>query len=109
MIPRTEKHEIRCPVCGFECVHPVAVKVEPVNGDTVVYINRDGVFTTVSRLAERVRGVQITTTFMCEEMHQWDEVRSFHKGITTQTIQRGPDCADPWDAPELTPMTIWRD
>ncbi len=97
------------PVCGFECVHSVAVKVAPVNGDTVVYINRDGVFTTVSRLAERVRGVQITTTFMCEEMHQWDEVRSFHKGITTQTIQRGPDCADPWDAPELTPMTIWRD
>ena len=103
-MPRIDK-EVKCPVCGFECVHPVAVKVEPVSGDTVVYINREGLHTFTSRAAERIRGIQITTTFLCEECHQWDEVRSFHKGITSQEIHRGPD----WTDMECAPTTIWRD
>lgn len=28
-MPRIDD-EVKCPVCGFECVHPVAVRVEPV-------------------------------------------------------------------------------
>lgn len=108
MSPRTITQPpewVTCPVCGFECVHPVAVKVEPVSGDTVVYINHDGLHTFVSRAAETIRGIRITTTFLCEEAHQWDEVRSFHKGITSQTIERGPD----WSDFECAPTTIWRD
>jgi hypothetical protein len=95
---------VMCPVCGHEYVHPVALKAEPVSGDTVVYVNRNGIRTFVSRAAETVRGIQITTTFLCEEGHQWDEERAFHKGITSQTISRGPD----WEDHELMPTTIWR-
>jgi hypothetical protein len=105
---RTISHtpnEVKCPVCGYECVHPVALKVEPVSDDTVVYINHDGLHTVPSRAAERIRGIQITTTFLCEEAYQWDEVCAFHKGINTQTIERGPD----WSDFECTPTTIWRD
>jgi hypothetical protein len=97
--------EVRCPACGYEYVHPVAVKVEPVSGDTLVYINSTGVFAAASSAAERVRGIQITTTFLCENGHQWDETRGFHKGFTTQTVERGPD----WSDAELTPTTLWRD
>jgi len=57
-------NEVKCPVCGCECVHPVALKVEPVSDDTVVYINHDGLHTVPSRAAERIRGIQITTTSM---------------------------------------------
>jgi hypothetical protein len=96
---------VLCPVCGWEYVHPVALKVEPVSGDTIVYINRDGLRTFATSVAERIRGIQITTTFLCEEGHQWDEERAFHKGITSQEVRRGPD----WEAPELMPTTIWRD
>ena len=100
-----EEMEIRCPVCNFESVHPVGVKVEPVNGDTLVYINYDGLITMPSEAAKRVRGIQTTLTYICESGHQWDELRSFHKGNTLLTIQRGPD----WDDAECTPTTIWRD
>jgi hypothetical protein len=96
---------VLCPVCGWDYVHPVALKAEPVSGDTVVYVNRGGIRTFVSRAPEAVRGIQITTTFLCEEGHQWDEERAFHKGITSQTISRGPN----WEDPELMPTTIWRD
>lgn len=34
-----------------------------------------------------------------------DEERAFHKGITSQTVARGPDCGES----ELMPTTIWRD
>jgi hypothetical protein len=96
---------ILCPVCGWEYVHPVALKVEPVSGYTIVYINRDGLRTFATTAAERIRGIQITTTFLCEEGHSWDEERAFHKGITSQEVRRGPD----WEEPELMPTTIWRD
>ncbi len=98
---------ILCPVCGWECVHPVALKAEPVSGDTIVYITSEGIRTIPSTAAQHVRGIRITTTFLCEEGHQWDEERAFHKGITSQKMHRGPDCD--WDAPELMPATIWRD
>ena len=96
---------VLCPICGWEYVHPVALKVEPVCGDTIVYINWEGLRTFATAAAERIRGIQITTTFLCEEGHQWDEERAFHKGITSQEMHRGPD----WEDPELIPMTIWRD
>jgi hypothetical protein len=97
---------VLCPVCGWEYTHPVALKAEPVSGDTVVYINRDGIRTFVSRAAETIRGIRITTTFLCEEGHQWeDEERAFHKGITSQTVSRGPD----HEHPDLWPSTMWRD
>jgi hypothetical protein len=94
-----------CPVCGWEYVHPVALKAEPVCGDTVLYVNSEGLYTFASRAAETIRGIRITTTFLCEEGHQWDEERAFHKGITSQTVSRGPD----HDGFELAPTTIWRD
>lgn len=96
---------VLCPVCGFECVHPVAVKIEPVHGDTMLYVNHDGIHAEVSRAASRVRGIQITTTFLCESGHQWDELRAFHKGITSQSVERGPD----WEDFETAPVTLWRD
>jgi hypothetical protein len=58
---------VLCPVCGWEYVHPVALKVEPVSGDTIVYINWEGLRTFATTAAERIRGIQITTTFLCEE------------------------------------------
>ncbi len=96
---------VLCPVCGWDYVHPVALKAEPVSGDTVVYINSGGIRTFVSTAAQQIRGIRITTTFLCEEGHQWDEERAFHKGVTSQEIRRGPD----WAEPELMPTTIWRD
>jgi hypothetical protein len=99
--------DVMCPVCGWGCIHPVALKVEPVNGDTIVYINSEGLRTFASAAAERFRGIRITTTFLCEEGHTWDEERAFHKGITSQTVRRGPD--PDWSEPELAPSTIWRD
>ena len=106
---RKDLTTIVCPVCGWECCHPVAVKVEPVNGDTVVYINSEGLRTFASTAAERIRGIRITTTFLCEEGHTWDEERAFHKGSTSQTLRRGPDWVDAGVDPELMPTTIWRD
>jgi hypothetical protein len=98
--------DLLCPVCGWEYVHPTALKVEPVNGDTVVYINQEGIRTFATNVAERIRGIRITTTFLCEQGHTWDEERAFHKGITSQSLRRGPD----WPSePELAPTTIWRD
>ena len=96
---------VPCPVCGWDYVHPVALKAEPVNGTTVVYINRDGVRAYPTTIAERVRGIRITTSFICEEGHAWDEERAFHKGVTLQAIRRGPD----WDDAEMVPNTMWRD
>jgi hypothetical protein len=107
-MPRTISHnpnEVKCPVCGYEYVHPVVLKVESVPGDTIGYINRDGLHTVPSHAAERIRGIQRTTTFLCEEAHQWDEVRAFHKGITSQAIECEPD----WSDFECALMTIWRD
>jgi hypothetical protein len=107
-MPRTILHtpnEVKYPVCGYEYVNPVALKVEPVSGDTIDYTNRDGLHNGPSHAAERIRGIQRTTTFLCEEAHQWDEVRAFHKGITSQAIECGPD----WSDLECAPTTIWRD
>ena len=103
--------QLLCPVCGWENVHPVALKAEPVSGDTVVYINAEGLRTFATNVAERIRGIRITTTFLCEEGHTWDEERAFHKGSTSQTLRRGPDWVDPGVDPELMlmPTTIWRD
>src|SRR5215208_8118906 len=43
---------VLCPVCGHEYVPPVALKVEPVSDDTIVYINSGGIRTFVSSAAE---------------------------------------------------------
>ena len=107
-MPRTILHtpnEVKYPVCGYEYVNPVALKVEPVSGDTIDYTNRDGLHNGSSHAAERIRGIQRTTTFLCEEAPSWDEVRAFHKGITSQAIECGPD----WSDLECAPTTIWRD
>lgn len=107
-MPRTilqTPNEVKCPACGYEYVHPVALKVEPVSGDSLVYINRDGLHRCSAHAAERIRGIQKNTTFLCEEAHQWDEVRAFHKGITSQAIECGPN----WSDFEGAPTTIWRD
>lgn len=101
-MPRTILHtpnEVKYPVCGYEYGNPVALKVEPVSGDTIDYTNRDGLHNGHSHAAERIRGIQRTTTLLC------DEVRSFHKGITSQAIECGPD----WSDFQCAPTTIWRD
>jgi hypothetical protein len=101
---------ILCPVCGWECVHPVALKAEPVSGDTIVYITSEGIRTIPSTAAQHIRGIRLTTTFLCEEGHQWDEERAFHKGTTFQKIHRGPDSVwENFEHPEMWPQTIWRD
>jgi hypothetical protein len=97
--------ELLCPVCCYEYVHPVALKVEPVSGDTVGYMNSGGLHTFASDAAQRIRGIRITTTFLCEQGHQWDEERAFHKGMTYQEAHRGPD----WDGAELMPTTLGLD
>jgi hypothetical protein len=107
-MPRTILHtpnEVKYPVCGYEYVNPAALKVEPVSGYTIDYTNRDGLHNEPSHAAERIRGIQRTTTFLCEEAYQWDEVRAFHKGITSQAIECGPYFSDL----ECAPTTIWRD
>ncbi len=104
--PAGPRGEVLCPICGWEYVHPVALKAEPVSGDTVLYVNGDGIRTYPTTIAERgVRGIRITTTFLCEQGHQWDEERAFHKGVTIQTVRRGPD----WEDAEMMPATLWRD
>lgn len=60
-MPRTIRHtpnEVKCPACGYEYVHPVALKVEPVSGDSIVYINRDGLHACPSHAAERIEDLQ---------------------------------------------------
>jgi hypothetical protein len=106
--------ELLCPVCRYEYVHPVALKVEPVSGDMVLYIDSQGLHTFPSTAAEQIRGIRITTTFVCEEGHQWDEERAFCKGKTYQKLHRGPDYLTSENfagagATELMPSTIWRD
>ena len=93
-----------CPVCGNDYVHPVGVLVEPVLGREVVYVNSDGVRIVESRAAERSRGIEISTIFVCEAGHQWEETRHFHKGITLHEVTHTTTHSG-----ESSPGTIWRD
>lgn len=72
-----------CPVCGFECIHPVRVRVFPVGGDTEYEITADGLSMGGSTAAEHQRGVSIVVGFVCENGDAFDVEFRFHKGATS--------------------------
>jgi hypothetical protein len=91
---------VRCPKCGQEFVHPVAVRVNPAGAyPGSVEVRHDGLHLDRASAAEG-RGVRISVCFRCESGHGFSMELLFHKGTTyTQLALQ----TAPW------PDTIWRD
>lgn len=87
---------IRCPSCGFNYVHPVAVEVNA--GGSSTRVDATGTHRRVEPAAER--GVRITLVFRCEDGHTTRQVVQFHKGMSFMSVRASDDPASD---------TIWRD
>lgn len=89
-----------------ETVHPVGVKVYPVNGTTEVKVDHNGTEIRPTAAAETQRGASVVLRFRCESGgHEWESEMRFHKGITSVTDTRLPD----YDVQNEGPLTLWRD
>ena len=80
-----EMEVLLCPVCGFECVHPLRVKVA--KGDSVTLVDSKGTRvvkgeTAETRKAGSERGVRIILEYYCENGHHGNIIFQFHKGNT---------------------------
>ncbi len=74
---------LECPICGFECLHPLSVKVA--TGKYVTNIDAQGQETIwpptpETEKAERERGVRIYIEYLCENGHHGNLILQFHKG-----------------------------
>ena len=92
-----------CPVCGFECVHPLSVKV--VTGNTVTTVDSEGTHlvkgeTAETRKALSERGVRIILEYYCESGHHGNIILQFHKGNTFVEDEVLPN-PEKWE-------TLWR-
>ena len=72
-----------CPVCGFECIHPLRVKVA--KGDSVTLVDAEETRvvkgdTAESRKARSERGARIILEYLCESGHHGNIIFQFHKG-----------------------------
>ena len=67
-----------CPVCGFECVHPLAVTVE--QGHTRTDVQRQGTTVAPTDRGCYARGSLVELRFACEEGHEFRYRLEFHKG-----------------------------
>lgn len=88
-----------CPVCGFECVHPIGVVINA--GGDITAIDSTGRRTSSGRPAGR--GVRIAHRFACEDGHEFGIAFHFNKGSTVVEVV---DCG-PLDIARIE--TIWRD
>lgn len=94
---------VRCPVCGFDCVHPVGVVVNPAGAMAArVEINSGGIHVDKTTGPEG-RGVSIDLRFICEQSHAFSLRLHFHKGTTAAAVHPEDD------APDAGWNTIWRD
>jgi hypothetical protein len=100
-----------CPFCDVEYVHPIAVKVYPVQGVMEVNVNAKGLTTIYSDAAQHQDGVSIVLSFWCENGHHWDSELRFTHGLTSlETRLTGETEADQHGLfIEPLPDTIWRD
>ena len=100
-----------CPYCrreGLEMedyVHPVGVRVYPVNGITEVMVAHDGAEIRPTDAAETQRGASVVLRFRCEGAHDWESELRFHRGKTIVEDTKLPD----YDMEsEEGPLTLWR-
>lgn len=80
-----EMEVLLCPVCGFECIHPLRVTVA--KGDSVTLVDAEGTRvvkgeTAESRKACSERGIRIIIEYYCENGHHGNIIFQFHKGNT---------------------------
>jgi hypothetical protein len=80
-----------CPVCGFEYIHPVAVRVNPAGAfPGSVSVTAEGIF--LDKTTHPVgRGVMMELYFVCESQHRFMIEFRFHKGNTHTTLRVLPD------------------
>ena len=74
-----------CPVCGFEYVHPLKVKVAI--GNCVTVVDSNGTRMVEGETAESIkavkrRGVRIILEYRCENGHHGNLILQFSKGVT---------------------------
>ena len=67
---------IKCPICGFDCVHLENVRVN--KGGQVVTLNHESLVVASTNPAGR--GSLVGLTMWCESGHKWIEHTQFHKG-----------------------------
>jgi len=93
---------VKCPVCGYECVHPEGVVVNA--GGAITIIESETPWTIYGEPTGR--GVSIWLHFACEEGHRWTIRYQFHKGNTfKELVIDVPYNTTDWRGPK----TIWRD
>ncbi len=89
-----------------EYVHPVGVRVYPVNGTTEIKVDQDGAEVRPSDAADHQRGASVVLRFRCESGHDWESELRFHKGVTDVEDSKLPD----YDLEDdYGPRTLWRD
>ena len=100
----SNKEVLECPICGFECIHPISVKVA--TGKYVTCVDAQGQETIWSPTpetdkAEKQRGVRIFLEYVCENGgHHGYLIFQFHKGNTFVEHEQ---------LPELVKVnTLWR-
>lgn len=77
---------LECPICGFECIHPISVKVA--TGEYVTCIDAQGqetiwAPTPETEIAARQQGIRIYLEYSCENgEHRGYIIFQFHKGNT---------------------------
>ena len=103
MTSETTKHPLRfvicdgpndepalcCPVCGFDCVHPVEVVVE--QGQTKTVVTRETTQVEATNRGTMKRGSLIILRFVCEDGHEFAYQFEFHKGTTSCELNAGLD------------------
>jgi len=72
-----------CPVCGFECMHPLKVKVA--TGHSMTTVDSKGTHRSKgespeTRKALSERGTRIILEYCCENNHHGNIILQFHKG-----------------------------
>lgn len=93
-----------CPVCGFEYIHPISVRIATGEYDTI--IDQDGQRTVwkptpETNKAESKRGVRIFIEYVCENGgHHGYLIFQFHKGNTFVEHEKLPETNEV--------KTLWR-
>lgn len=87
-----EDRRKKCPICGYECVHPVAVYVRTEEGGRPMIhaITEAGHTVTpvvVDEVFDNIRGVVIIREYLGECEHRWLERERFHKGETYTDVK----------------------
>ncbi len=95
---------VKCPVCGFDYTHPVAVEVYPFEATKRITIDNTGFDIDSTFQKPGTRGVGISVRFVGECSHAWTQTFQFHKGQTEVKVTRDADIP----LGEMPP-TIWRD